>query len=229
MKVIINNASILSKLNESLKTQEFSIVVASKLKESAREGSDVLSQQLKSRFESHDVTKELKSGADADGDVPGFPNGPSGGTYGNLASFFGLTSSKISTDLGVLKSLFSDKNISVFRRNPTSYIIRISYPELEEFYRRSPPPSPDGYSFSWLEALENGLLQNFSKFLYTESRSLNNSRTRTGIQTENVLRGNAQTVPSISYIKEIFSSIFSDSNKIKILFSRFIKRGFRKL
>lgn len=222
----INNVEILRQANNAIKNgakdREIRVFLSTKAEDAAIK----IGSQMQGEFEAHPVTRELSRGGEARTQVPGFPNGPRGTRYGNLAAFFGLSESKIATDLEVIKGLLSKYDIKVTKKGSAKFQISINFPTLNEFYNVTPPPS-DAYPVSWLRALENGLVQNFSHFLFRLRGFKGDSRSGTGVQVKNELRKGAQSVPAIPYIKEIYEKILQDSGRAKAALGQTIRNNFK--
>lgn len=222
----INNVEIIRRATAAAKSGASETKIRAFLNAKAQGAAIKIGVELQKEFNAHSVTKELENGPEAITRVEGFPKGPVGGGYGNIASFFGLSESKINRDIEVMKALFTNYKVTIIRKSPGQFRITISFPALESFYKATPPPS-DAYPKSWLECLENGLLQNFSHFLFRLRGFKSDSRSGTGLQVEPVLRKGAQSVPSVPYIKRIYLNVLGQSGRAAAILRESIKSGFK--
>ncbi len=203
----VNSASIIRKaqaaLNAGVKANEIRKSLEFKANKAAKDIRDV----LEANFESHPVTKELRSSS---GNTSKFLS------YGNIQAYFGLSDNKIDTDLSIMKGIIGDYKVSVIKVPQTSqYKINILFPKIDRYYDATPPPE-ESYRTSWVKALEYGLVQNFANFLFRKRGFPSvGSRSNTGIQVNAVIhRGALNTVPAIPFITEIYKKVLG--NKVFI-------------
>jgi hypothetical protein len=220
----INSTSIIRKATDAIRNGAKEKEIRSFLNDKALSAATEISKNLQSEFDTHKVTSELRGGATGISYVEGMPKAPLGGKYGNIAAFFGLTDNKIASDLSIVRAILSRFTVKVTRKAAATYEISVSFPKEKEFYDVTPPPS-DSYSVSWLKALELGLLQNFSHFLF-RLRGLNSSRTGVAIQVENKLRGDQQ-MPAVPYISSIYEKVLGAGEKSKQLLGNYIQKRFK--
>lgn len=209
---IVNSASIIRKaqaaIDSGAKSTQIRAILQEKGDKAARDIRDVLEYQL----DNHPVTKELTS---SNTNTSRFLS------YGNIKAYFGLSDTKVKEDISVMKGLMGNFKVTIVKPQGTAnYIITITFPQIEKYYDITPAPS-DSYGVSWLRALEMGLLQNFTHFLFrTRGFPRADSRSGTGIQVVPFLhRGSLNTIPSISYITDVYKKVLGNKAFIKEVIS----------
>lgn len=212
-------------INKKIKTALESGATTNRLQAIVRERANLAADSvvtvMNSEFDRHLVTKELSDGAGAT-TRQNLPSGPSGGKYGNLAAYFGLPSDKIGEDLANLRGLLSVRRVEVVR-NGLSFIIRLKFLNIENYYRATPPPD-DSYSVSWLYAMEQAVVKNFGHFLFRlRGFKSDVSRSGTGVQVENTLR-QASGFPKIPYISDIYQKVLGAAGKGRQIFAAAIRK-----
>lgn len=223
----VNSTSIERKLNQALESQATDAKIRAALKSKAADGAIAISKEMQAEFEASEVTRELRGSPVFDSNVPGWPTGPAGGRYGNILSYFGLSSSKVAGDLEVIKAMLTRFTSKITKKKTGLYEIKVSFPKIKEFYDATPPPE-DAYPVSWLQAMETAALQNFSSFLSRNRGFKTDSRSGTGIEVgHGKLRKGAQTVPKIPLITKIYQSILDDAGRAKAILGRAIRNNFK--
>ena len=203
MNVQVNSVALMRKMELAARQGIGQEAVRTRAKNQATLAAIEISDVLISELEGHPVTRELSGGTDANSSF--LPKG-------NLASFFGLPQDLITSSLNEFRKLMDRPKSVTVKQLPgdkSKYEVSVNYPPLSEYYNRS--PAPEEYGGSWLEKMENGTLQNFKQFLV--GIGFANSRTGGGIQNPSIKKGKAFTVPHISYIKDIYRSVFKRGGK----------------
>ena len=146
-------------------------------------------------FEDHPVTQEVWAGNLAEN-----TSGLLGG-YGNLFSFIGFDEGDdpISPISLILRQRITH---SIKRTNDRGgYMVTINLPSQESLDSVSQIPWMKGKS--WLDGIENGIA-GLNRYLYDEE-GFDNSRSETGIQARNLIRGVSQgRTPYLSQILDNF-------------------------
>lgn len=158
-------------------------------------------EDLIGQFYSHPVTREIKSGPNAQNS-----SGTLGG-YGNLFSFIGFESGD-NPIAGIEKILNKKLTVKVRSvKNGRFRITMFNLPDIEDILAVTPIPWASGAS--WVDGVEKGI-SNLGSFLYREkgvrgSSKGSRSRSGTGIQVENTLRqASFNTTPYLSQIMNKF-------------------------
>lgn len=150
-------------------------------------------KQMVEEFEDHPVSQEIWAGNDASN-----TSGLLGG-YGNLFSFIGFDAGDdpISPISFILRRTipFSVKNLN----GKGAFLISMNTPSQEEIYTEAQVAWMGGRS--WLDGIERGIA-GLNKYLYDEA-GLDKSRSDTGIQSRNELRGVTQG--RTKYVSQILS------------------------
>lgn len=223
----INEVSILREVQKALDSTATDAKIRVALKSKADDAALIISKELQAEFETDEVTKELRGSSVFDSNVPGWPTGPLGGKYGNLLSYFGLSSGKIAEDLEIIKALLTRFTSKITKKGKGQYEVSVTFPKVKDFYDVTPPPS-DAYPVSWLQAMETAAVQNFSKFLSRNRGFKVDSRSGTGIEIKNEgLRKGVQSVPKIPYITRIYQSILEDVGRAKSILGKTIRNNFK--
>ena len=214
----INTVSILVKANKAVKSKRVDAEVKVKLQERGLATAIEIRKELESAFDNHPVTQELKGNSRETGFFG----------YGNFKAYFGLNDTKVNNELQILKGLLGSFKLTVNKDNASGrFRIIIKFPEVEDFYAVTPPPE-GAYRVSWLKALEKGLLQNFSKFLFRQRGfPTANSRSTTGIQTKNSITA-LSTVPGVPYITDIYKRVLLNTDAISGKIVQNIIKKFKK-
>ena len=139
-------------------------------------------KELLKDFNKHTITQEIQAGPSAEN-----ISGRLGG-YGNLFSFIGFA--RTDRPMDTLKSYLKYK--PKIRKHPTvksdknsvSYTFRIETPNISEMEALAQTPWGGR---SWLRGIERGI-SGLGFFLYN-AQGVAGSRSNTGIQTENRIRG----------------------------------------
>ena len=128
-------------------------------------------------FESHPVTKEIKSGPD------GYNQSGTLGGYGNLYSFIGFEEG-MDPIAPIRKILKKTLKVRAIPANHKSMVMNflVELPSKEELFAASPMPWASGRS--WIDGIEKGI-SGLGQYLNTTSFS---SRSGEGINTENKIR-----------------------------------------
>ena len=146
-------------------------------------------------FANHPVTKEIEGGASSSNSSATL------GGYGNLFSFIGFE--RGDDPISSVKSILNNRlNVRVRAVGRGRFrITMMNAPSKEEIFAVTPIPWASGSS--WAEGIEKGI-SNLGSFLYRE-RGISTSRSGTGIQIKNTLRGSSfKTKPYISKMMDKF-------------------------
>lgn len=215
----INIVSVLAKADKAIKSKKVEPQVKAKLQEKGLTAAIAIRKELEVAFDEHDVTKELKGSSAETGRFH----------YGNYKAYFGLNDTKVNAELQILRGLLGNFKLSVNKESESGkFRIIIKFPEIKDFYEVTPPPE-GAYRTSWLNALENGLLQNFDKFLFrVRGFPTANSRSTTGIQTKHTITNKVFTIPGIPYITDIYKRVLYNTDAVSGKIVEAIKKGLRK-
>lgn len=213
MGALINFVAIEKKMATALKSGKTKKDVEFDLKQRAVNAAFKISANLNAEFTEHPVTQELLAGPDASSSF--LPRG-------NLASFYGLESSRITSQFSQFRSLFKDFNVTVNNQG-NSFVVRLKFPPVSRFFDVA--EAPDDYGGSWLKKIEvlGGFSKTFAKFLYPfhgpESRSGN------GIQTKRFLFKDTPILgfDSIPYISDIYERALGRGGNAKEILLKALK------
>mgnify|MGYP001186012782 FL=1 len=162
----------------------------------------VLHNKMMKDFESHPVTRELKSGPNASSSSGLTPRG-------NLFSFIGFN---VETDpLSTVESLLQKTEIILKRRSIGTkgliWTYIITAPSLNDLYKATPMPWAKG--LSWLREMEGGGIPNLGQYIFKRSSK---GRSGTGIQNSKISGGGRVKT---SYIKSLLNNFEKDLNSIQ--------------
>ena len=145
-------------------------------------------------FESHPVTKEIKSGPD------GYNQSGTLGGYGNLYSFIGFEEG-MDPIAPIRKILKKTLKVRAIPANHKSMVMNflVELPSKEELFAASPMPWASGRS--WIDGIEKGI-SGLGQYLNTTSFS---SRSGEGVQTENKIRGGG--FRNTKYLSDILNNL----------------------
>ena len=163
--------------------------------------------QLMQEFDEDPVTLEIDDGPDS------FPYS-SAVSAGNLFSFIGFSQGSRPTDQ--IRSALNPRSpfgpkLRYLKTNVRgfSYEFRVTAPDLDAIYARTPIPWAEG--LSWAERIEKGI-SGLGSFL--NKKGLRNSRSGGGIQVKKNLRS-AKFRPQ-PYLRSIFNNFLSKFGNTKI-------------
>lgn len=173
-RIIINRINFSNKINGALTSKRFGGIVGN----AAQARFDFRKDELLKDFDDSEITKELQAGAKATSSVL---------SYGNLASFVGLSDSNRSVaELRLYlqsKVRFNHKDQTpIFKktRDGAVFEYKVNSPTLQEIYDAFPAEST--YSKSWIQIIHDG----YGTFSYYVFRLLGfnsaNSISGTGLQ-----------------------------------------------
>lgn len=145
-------------------------------------------------FESHPVTKEIKSGPD------GYNQSGTLGGYGNLYSFIGFEEGMDPIE-PIRKILKKTLKVRAIPANHKSMVMNflVELPSKEELFAASPMPWATGRS--WIDGIEKGI-SGLGEYLNTTSFS---SRSGEGVQAKNKIRGGG--FRNTKYLSEILNNL----------------------
>jgi len=145
-------------------------------------------------FESHPVTKEIKSGPD------GYNQSGTLGGYGNLYSFIGFEEG-MDPIAPIRKILKKTLKVRAIPANHKSMVMNflVELPSKEELFAASPMPWATGRS--WIDGIEKGI-SGLGEYLNTTSFS---SRSGEGVQAKNKIRGGG--FRNTKYLSEILNNL----------------------
>ena len=158
--------------------------------------------KLMLEFESHPVTRELRSGPSSSNISNSLPEG-------NLFGFIGFTSG---TDpVAAIEKMLQSTDIIIKNRKFGQFgfvwTYMVTSPSLQDLYSVTPMPWADGSS--WLRELEGRGIPNLGQYMYKRSSS---SRSGAGVQNENRSGGGRVKVP---YIKQLLKQFEQNLNSIQ--------------
>lgn len=150
--------------------------------------------EMLNTFESHPVTKEIKSGPD------GYNQSGTLGGYGNLYSFIGFEEG-MDPIAPIRKILKKTLRVRAIPANHKSMVMNflVELPSKEELFAASPMPWASGRS--WIDGIEKGI-SGLGQYLNTTSFS---SRSGEGVQTENKIRGGG--FRNTKYLSDILNNL----------------------
>lgn len=209
----LNVVGLNKKIEKSLESASSIRKATILIKEKSELAGEKIVTQLQSEFDAHPATLELSQGSQANHRFF---------SRGNLASYFGLSESKIGEDLANIRGLLTVFKVKI-DRDGLKYRIKIIFPPVGEFYSKTPAPS-QAYGKSWLQSMEEGLVQNFGRFFFKRRGLEPYSRSGTGIQISNVISGGVSTVPKIPYIKSIYNKVLKDIDIGKALIGKALSK-----
>lgn len=162
---------------------------------------EVLHKKMMQDFESHPVTRELKSG-------PGSSNISGSLPRGNLFGFIGFESGDDPTSQ--IEQLLSRTEIVLKRRamgsNGFIWTYLVTAPSLSQLYKATPMPWANG--LSWLQEMEGKGIPNLGQYMYKRSSV---GRSGAGIQNTKLSGGGRV---KIDYVKSLLNKFESDLNSI---------------
>jgi hypothetical protein len=186
-----NEISIKKKVNQTLSQSRYQGLA----RNAANTRFVAAKQAMLEDFDEHPVTKEMVAGPYATENVGGVL------PYGNLPAFLGNENS--AADVEELRNILEKTKMSTSRPifvqsdRGVSYSFKVSIPEVEDIYKKTPS---DWSSMSWVEMVENGL-NNFGSFIFS-LLGYPSSVSGTGLQ-RGKSRSTKRRSPKIPYITEI--------------------------
>ena len=195
---IIRDKALKSAINNQLRTS----------KELINEGRIIIEKQFKiahhklmKDFESHPVTKELKSGANAKNISGTLPEG-------NLFGFIGFEEGD--DPVNEIEILLARANILIKNRKFGSsgfiWTYAVNIPSLSDLYKVTPSPWAKGAS--WLQQIEGRGMPNLGQYMYTQSPPA--GRSGAGIQSGRKAGGTLR----IKYIKPLLNDFEENINNM---------------
>ncbi len=145
----------------------------------SREVFETAKKDFFEEFESHPITREIESGANAT-NISGTLNG-----YGNLFSFirFNSTQQPISELRSMLKSMMRLSKIKIRKGAKNAISFDVSIPEMKIINSVTPMPWESGRS--WVRGIERGI-SGFGYYMSTQNRRF--SKSGTAIQSDSRIR-----------------------------------------
>lgn len=198
----------ISQLYKEIGLREVEILKFAKttLKDHVEQSRKVAEQQ----FDNHPVTKEIEAGPEASNS-----SGLLGGVRGNLFSFIGFVAGTKPTM--PLKELFKraaevSKPQKKIKKNSIDYFFRVRIASFADFEKLA--PAPFGLGFSWIRGIEFTGISGLGSYIFrnTLNRSVR-SRSGTGIQSENIIRGAIFT--TTPYVSAILTQMNKNIESIK--------------
>jgi hypothetical protein len=219
MPPVINHAEILKRAKTALNSGRTTAAIRSVLKTRAERVAPRIASMMVQELRSHPVTRELNSPVT----TPSFFMAH----YGNLASFYGITTSEIDSHLAEFSSLFQLYNITIPKQGNT-FSVNITFPSIEQYYS----VAQTQYGRSWLRLMEN--VGTFEKtlehFLWSpiERRSKTGSRTGRAIQIHPTIVKRPYGSPvimNIPYISDIYNTVLGARGKGVRVLSEAIRKA----
>jgi hypothetical protein len=162
---------------------------------------EVLHKKMMQDFESHPVTRELKSGSGSSNISGSLPRG-------NLFGFIGFENGDDPT--AQIEKLLSRTEIILKRRamgsNGFIWTYLVTAPSLNELYKASPMPWASG--LSWVQEMEGKGIPNLGQYMFKRSSV---GRSGAGIQNSKLSGGGRV---KIDYVKSLLNKFESDLNSI---------------
>jgi hypothetical protein len=158
--------------------------------------------KLMNDFESHPVTRELRSGASS-------PNYSQTLSEGNLFGFIGFTLGE--DPISDIERMLENTDIFIKNKKMGQFGFIWTYivtsPSMSDLYRSTPMPWANGSS--WLRELEGRGIPNIGQYMYKRSSV---SRSGAGVQNKNRPEGGRVKIP---YIKELLKKFEINLNSIQ--------------
>lgn len=194
-RVILNRINISTKINSVLSSKKF----AGLARNAANTKFVFAKNNMLEEFESHEITKEIRAGAEAESQFL---------LRGNITSFIGLEDGNQS--IAELRNILETRTKMLItpdiirNKNGITYAFKIKQPTLQEIYDETVSPWA---TKSWVAQIQDGL-SNFIYYLYSKSgRFAQWSRSGTGLQSNYKRKsGGRNKVLGIKWINEIISN-----------------------
>lgn len=204
---LLQSGKVRVTLNKSQLQKEIFVggsrIIQSKLTPIVQEKIDDAQKEMVQEFESHPISLEISAGNSASN-----TSGVLGG-YGNLFSFIGFESGE--NQISELSNILRRKIPFRIRRinNRGAYSVVIQAPSKQELEATAQVSWMGGRS--WLDGIERGIA-GLNRYLYDPSYSLKDSRSGTGSQVQNDIRGVKQT--RTSYVSKILTNFKNRLNRL---------------